>query len=130
MRTRWDIARDRLRSRNALPRMRRGDGTYKTDVVRAASAAIWADQVETGTYAISGSTLTTTPEQSSCPTPDPPKTYTFSFQNGDLVLSSSTGVVVYPPQGVSDAGGSVIIVIGCFEASGFVASPLADASTD
>jgi formylglycine-generating enzyme required for sulfatase activity len=102
-----------------------GDGTYASYVVTFPSAYVWDEQEETGTYVTSGSTVTFTPEQWTCSTPDPPKSYTFAVANGDLTLSNSTGAVVYAPQVASDAGLSVALPLGCFGANGFETAPLA-----
>jgi hypothetical protein len=37
------------------------DGTFVTDFLTASSPSVWFDQKETGTYVLSGTTLTVTP---------------------------------------------------------------------
>ncbi|MEI9942099.1 MAG: hypothetical protein WDO69_33205 [Pseudomonadota bacterium] len=102
------------------------DGTYQSDVVVFASSSLWQDQQERGTYATSDSTLTSTPTEWSCAGPDPIAMQAFSFADGNLTLSSATGVIVYPPRdkALAAVGGGgppaagVVIAIGCFGPNG------------
>lgn len=71
----------------------KSDGSYESDVVTTVTASLWQDQLEQGTYAVSGSTLTTTPSMWSCPSPDPVASATFSFADGHLVLANAKGAV-------------------------------------
>jgi hypothetical protein len=108
----------------------KADGTFETLAGGVAASNVVAIQEETGTYSISGANLTITPEQFSCPKADPPRSYTFAMDSGSLALTNSSGTIVYPPNPPSTTASSLVIVLGCFESSGFVTYPLTTVSDD
>jgi len=85
------------------------------------------DEIEKGTYTVSGNVITLTVQEWSCQLQSgqsPTYTETFSFEtNGDLTLSDTSGIVTFQPD--TSTGGSVAITIGCFDSSGnFTPEPL------
>jgi hypothetical protein len=103
----------------------KSDGSYESDVVTFPTANLWRAQIEIGTYTVSGSMVTTTPTQWSCPGPDPVATATFSLSNGTLVLANASGAVTLSPQEHPEAPANVGVTIGCFSDNSFTAMPLA-----
>jgi len=88
---------------------------------------MWQDQIERGTYVTSGSIMTATPNQWSCPGPDPIANYGISFDEGNLIVTNAKAeVIVYPPQPPSDRAPptGVIIAVGCNTSGDFVPMPL------
>jgi hypothetical protein len=106
----------------------KGDGTYSFIELSLTSSNTANAEGENGTYADDGQTLTLTPKESSCPGPDPVRSVSYAFSNGDLVLSGSTEADSYVPQ-PSTATSSFSITLGCFDGSGnFTQMPLAPVS--
>jgi hypothetical protein len=104
------------------------DGQYSASKVQIASTTVANAEVETGTYTVSGSTLTTVPEQWTCPFDDPTSTVSISFVGGDLELNTSSGTV-----SLQKTTESVVPVSelrdGCFDSSGsFTEGPVGPAS--
>jgi hypothetical protein len=100
------------------------DGTFVTDLLTTNSPNVqWYDQKETGTYALSGTTLTLMPEQFTCSTPDPPRSYTVAYQGANLVLTDSSGTVSYAPNTDCTPAGAAV-TYGCYAKTNFV-EPLA-----
>ena len=103
------------------------DGTYAlTELVLTSSTAANA-QEETGTFTVSGDTITETPTKSTCDGPAPVHQLTYSISNGDLTLKDPSAVVVLQPN--TSTSSNVAIVLGCFDSNGnFKAQPLASVS--
>ena len=71
--------------------------------------------------------MTATPNQWSCPGPDPIANYGISFDEGNLIVTNAKAeVIVYPPQPPSDRAPptGVIIAVGCNTSGDFVPMPL------
>jgi hypothetical protein len=114
------------------------DGTYKLDEWAESSPGLSGldrEQSETGTYSVSGSTVTFTPKESSCKGPDPARVDTF-------VVVSETGIAPGAGFELTDPnmGGNWIqytgaitpastAMLGCLSSPGtFTPSPLAPVS--
>jgi hypothetical protein len=103
------------------------DGHYSASKVQLASTTITDAQAEAGTYTVSGSMLTTVPEQWTCPYSDPSYTVSISFVGGDLELNTSSGIVSLQKATVSVDQG-VEPTYGCFFSSGFTEEPFGPAN--
>jgi hypothetical protein len=75
----------------------KSDGTYEVQELTVTSSTTVNDQIETGTFTVSGSTITLTPKQSSCPGPDAVYTLNYSFQGSNLALTQPSGIIVFQP---------------------------------
>ncbi len=118
----WDYANASTNS--GLGATFNSDGTYVLDLLRLTSGNAADAQAETGTYTVSGNTITTTPQKSSCPGPDPVSSATYSFQGSNLELVQPSGIVVLQPD--TTMASNIALAIGCFDSSGnFTAEPLA-----
>lgn len=103
------------------------DGTYLFQELTLTSSTTANDQVEEGSFTISGSTITATPKQWTCPGPDAVYTLGYSFQGGNLVLAQPAGTIVMQPD--TATASSISITNGCFASSGsFTTAPLATVS--
>jgi hypothetical protein len=108
--------------------------TYKTDGTYVAAELVLTSsntadaQVETGTYTATASELTSVPTEWTCPGPDPAGTASYSFSGGDLLISSSSGIISLAPN-TAPASSTFILTYGCFQSDGsFVTAPLAPVS--
>ena len=101
------------------------DGTYVLQVLQLTSSTSGNDEVEKGTFTVSGNTITATPKEWSCPGPDTVSTMTYSFQGSSLALALPSGILILQPN-TSPPATNASIVIGCFDSSGnFKPEPLA-----
>ena len=64
------------------------DGTYQTIAVEFISSTSAQEQIEQGTFALSGTTITYTPTESTCPSPRPVASNSYQVVNGDLVVTT------------------------------------------
>ncbi len=103
------------------------DGKYSASKVLQASTTVTDIQSETGSYTLTGSTLTTVPGQWTCPYDDPPYTVSIAFVGGDLELSTSTGTISLQKTTVRVDQG-LYPTYGCFYSTGFTPEPLGPAS--
>jgi hypothetical protein len=87
-------------------------GTYVAQELALTSSTSGDDQAEKGTFTVSGSTITLTPTEWSCPGPDPIYKLTYSFQGSDLAVSQPSGAAVLQPD--TQPPSSVAITFGCF----------------
>lgn len=110
----------------------KADGTYQQDNSQSTASGV-IDMRETGTYTVSGSSVTFTAVHWTCPgAPPAPSTSMFSLQNGNFILvipQASLTFVPYTPDGgggssASTDGGSSV-TFGCYPTDGgsFFASP-------
>jgi hypothetical protein len=103
-------------------------GQYSANKVQLASATVANTEVETGTYTVSGSTLTTVPEQWTCPYSDPSYAVSIAFVGGDLQLDTSSGVISLQKTPESFDSGYQFTQ-GCFDSSGnFTPEPFGPAN--
>jgi hypothetical protein len=106
----------------------KSDGTYVLSVIQVTSATSGNVQEERGTYVATDSQVTTTPQEWSCPGPDPVSTMQYSFSGDILVISGPTGLLSLNPN-TAPASSGVAITFGCFQSDGsFVAEALAPVS--
>lgn len=82
-------------------------------------------EVETGTFTDSGSTITFTPKQWTCPGPDPVTSVGRSFAGGNLLFSLPSGLITLKPNNSTGDGTAFAVVYGCFKAGTFVKADLA-----
>ena len=92
----------------------RGDGSYTFLNMRLTSDKSANAEVETGIYTDNGSAIVFTPQQYTCPGPDPIVTFPRSFSNGNLVFSLPSGVISLQPNNAPPAE-SFVVVYGCFD---------------
>lgn len=64
------------------------DETYVNQSIALTSSTTGDQEVEMGTFTLSGSTITVTPTSSSCPGPAPVTSYDYSFQGAELASCS------------------------------------------
>ena len=105
----------------------KSDGTYENQALELTSSTSGNDQVEIGTFVISGASITFTPKKWSCPEPsDPPYTVSFEQSGNSLTISYSSGVIVFSID-TSPAATNFSLSTGCFSQSGtFTPSPIVD----
>ena len=103
------------------------DGQYSTSKVQQASTTVTNIQAEKGTYMVTGSTLTTVPQEWTCPFDDPSYMVAISFVGGDLELSTSSGTISLQKTTVRVDQGSYP-TYGCFYSTGFMPEPYGPAS--
>jgi hypothetical protein len=123
----WEYADSASESGNGLTL--KSNGTYVSSILSLTSSTSANAQIETGTFKLSGSEITFTPQQWSCPeATDPPYSAGFE-QNGDtLTLSYSSGAIAY--QLDTSTASTFALSDGCFLQDGtFIASPLAAVGT-
>jgi hypothetical protein len=100
------------------------DGTYVFAILALTSSTSAEAEVEYGTYTAANDVLSLTPEQFSCSASDPPYQVGYSFQNGNLLLSISTGAIVMQPN-PDTVDQSFTLQFGCFSSAGaFSAMPV------
>ena len=103
------------------------NGTYALLVLQLTSSSSGNVQEETGTYVVSGNTITVTPKEWTCPGPDPVYSATYSFQGSSLAITEPSGVVIFQPD--DQMASMAALTHGCFSSSGaFTAMPLASVS--
>ena len=103
------------------------NGNYVLSVLQITSSTTANAAIEKGTFTVSGSTITLTPQESSCTGADPVYTMSYSFQGSNLELVESSGIIVFQPD--TSTASDIAITDGCFSSSGaFTASPLAPVS--
>jgi hypothetical protein len=100
------------------------NGTYVSQTLELTSSTSADVQLETGTFAISGSTITFTPQDWSCADlNDPPYSATYTLTDSSLEVAGPTGLTVLHVD--SSAGtNNFTEVIGCFTAGVFTESTL------
>jgi hypothetical protein len=103
------------------------DGTYTFTELELTSSTSANAQIETGTFTVSGATITATPKEWSCPGPDAVYSLSYSFQGSSLNLSQPSGIIILQQNTSTASSGA--IAIGCIDSSGnFKAEPLAAVS--
>ena len=102
------------------------DGTYVAQVLQQTSSTSGNDEVEKGVYSVSGNQINWTPQEYTCPGPDPVYSTSYSFTGGNLVIvTPGSADVVTLVRNTSSAAGSSSLVLGCFQSGSFVQEPLA-----
>jgi hypothetical protein len=99
------------------------DGTYVSEAVLATGTNAGNDQVQEGSYTISGDQLGLSPQQSSCPGPQAGYWETWSITGDTLTVSDSTGAASFSRASASPTA-SGQFTFGCFLSDGFHASPV------
>jgi hypothetical protein len=106
----------------------KNDGSYELQELVLTSSTSGNDQVEIGTFTVSGNTITVTPTQWSCKGPDAIYQLTYSFDGSNLSLAQPSGIIVMQPNNNTASSGEAI-AIGCFDTAGnFTPEPLAAVS--
>jgi hypothetical protein len=107
----------------------KSDGTYVLYQLSLTSSSSALAEIETGTFTVSGNTITSTPEQWSCTGPDGVSSVSYSFSGNDLVITTASGIVSLQPDNAT-ASDSFVITIGCFDGKtgAFTKQPLAKVS--
>lgn len=100
------------------------NGNYIRQVLALVSANGAEVSAETGTYTVSGNTISLTPQQSTCPGADPPYTATYSFSGGDLVMNISGTIDTFIVDASAGSATGFQIQEGCFTTTGFAAMQL------
>jgi hypothetical protein len=102
-----------------------GDGTYITQFLQLTASGSALDEMESGTFSVSGNKLNFAPQKSSCQGPIPLWSSTYTIAGSVLTLFGSGGLVSFNRDS-SMPGGGVQIAFGCFSADGttFTPSPL------
>lgn len=105
------------------------ENTYAFSTVSQTGPNALNAEIERGTVAIAGNSITFTPEEWTCQEPtDPAFTATFQIQGDTLTLGLSSGVIVFKLNTTPAGGGSstgLVLTNGCFLKNGtFVRSPL------
>jgi hypothetical protein len=103
------------------------DNSYELSLLYLTSSTSAEAQTETGTVAISGSSITFTPQKWSCEEPtDPSYTAGYQFNGSSLEVVFTSGLVAFQADTSSASTGTGFqITLGCFpQSGGFVASPL------
>jgi hypothetical protein len=104
------------------------DGTYAISVLQLTTATTGNAQQETGTYTATDSDIRTTPQEWTCPGPDPVAVTPYSFSGNLLVVTGSSGLITFSPN-TAPASTAEVLTFGCFQANGsFVAEALAPVS--
>jgi hypothetical protein len=102
--------------------------TYKAQLLQETSTTTGNDQAEVGTFAVTDTAITFTPQQSTCPGPVPVYADNYTFNGDSLVLAYSTGGMAFS-RNTTPPATNAIITFGCFQSDGsFVTSPLAAVS--
>ncbi len=106
------------------------DGKYIAEEIVLTSSTTANVQEDEGTYSVSGSTITFTPEESSCTGPDAPLTAQFGLTATVLTVQYSTGAIEF--QVDTSTGANAALTIGCFDngTGAFTPTPLAPVSDD
>jgi hypothetical protein len=105
------------------------DGTYVAQVLQLTSATSGDDEVEKGTYVATSNQITWTPQEYTCPGPDPVYVTPYSFSGGNLVIvTPGSAAVVTLVRETSSGGGNSSLVFGCFQSGSFAAESLAPVS--
>jgi hypothetical protein len=82
------------------------------------------DQEESGTYTDNGTSVSFSPTMNTCPGADPPYTLSYSFSNGQLVVSSPGHVETLMRNVNESTSTTYSITTGCFASDGtFTAYP-------
>ena len=100
-------------------------GTYTYQELQLTSTSTGNDQIETGKYIASDSSIVFTAQQSSCgPGRMPIYTYTYTF-NGDSLAVVAGSTAMGFSRNTTPPASNFIISTGCFQSDGsFVVSPL------
>lgn len=105
-----------------------GNGTYSLSSLELTTATTARAAIEKGTYTATDSTITTTPQKSTCPGPVPVDTVTYELKGSTLVVTTGANIIVMTRNRQS-ADTSFVVTLGCFAEDGsFAASPLAPVS--
>lgn len=107
------------------------DGTYEAETLMPPPTTSADAEVVMGVYSASGNQITETPQESTCPSPVPVETISYSFSGADLVIVVP-GKIVTSTGLVRDTGsitGNASLVYGCFTfGTPFMQGPLAPVS--
>jgi hypothetical protein len=110
------------------------DGTYVFIILELTSSSSGKSQDETGTFTASDGTITFTPDESTCPSPQgvyqAPYTLT---RDGGLTLTFGSTLINFVPEQTSSSGGGTTtgggssVETGCYSSDGttFTPAPLA-----
>ncbi len=107
------------------------DGTYVGFTLALTSSASANAEVETGNFVAKNGAITLTPEEWTCPGPDPVSTAKYSFNSGSLTIATSSGIVSLKPNN-GPASDTFAISYGCFDAKtgAFKRAPLAPVANE
>lgn len=101
------------------------DGTYVVTVLRLTSPTTALASVETGTYAVTPTSLTFEAKKSTCSGASrEPQTYEYSLSGDKLTLLLPEGILSFERNPHGGAGSNFIIEFGCFRSGEFVPAPL------
>jgi len=101
------------------------DDTYSAQVMQLTSTTSANDEVETGVFSVTDTTITFTPQQYTCPGPDPIYTYKYAFNGDSLSMLIPSGAVAFTRY-TGPAASNAVITFGCIQSDGsFVQSQLA-----
>jgi hypothetical protein len=101
-----------------------GDGAYALSLLQPTSATTAIAQVEKGAYAATDDQFTATPQEYSCPGPDPATTVTYTLNGATLQVDGASGIVDFASSG-APVEEKYTLTYGCFQPNGsFVTSPL------
>lgn len=89
------------------------DGTYAAFLMALTSRSSADAEVETGTFTAQGGTVTFTPQEWTCPGPDPASSVKYTFRNGNLLLSFPSGIISLQ-QNTASSDEAFSITYGCF----------------
>jgi hypothetical protein len=104
------------------------DGTYEFLRMELTSSTTANTYIQRGAYTSTSNQITVTPQEASCSGPAPVYTDGYAFESGNLVLSATTGSVIYSPD-TSMASSNLAYAYGCYDSQGnFTQSPLAPVS--
>jgi len=104
------------------------DANYSVQLLQLTSTTSANDEVETGIYSATDSTITFTPQKYTCPVPDPTYTLTYNFNGDSLAMLFSSGAIAFTRY-TGPASTNAALTFGCFQSDGtFFTSPLAPVS--
>ena len=105
------------------------DSTYVAQVLQVTSSTSAEDEIEKGVYSVSGNDIIWTPQEYTCPGPDPVYTTPYSFSGGNLVVvTPGNSAVVTFSRDTSSGSGNESLVFGCFQSGSFAQQSLAPVS--
>jgi hypothetical protein len=104
------------------------DGTYEFLRLGLTSSTTANEYLQTGTYTSTSNQITSTPHEATCSGTAPVYTIGYAFEGSNLVLSGTTGSIIYQPDTVM-AASNLAYTYGCFDSQGnFTQSPLGPVS--